>query len=93
VIKTIATKNQGIDDLLEQILLHRSYLIENDLLSDKRKQMIGREIIRLLKQKISQSVHERMQEIHSLDDLIERIYNREKDPYSCVDFLLEQKVI
>jgi LAO/AO transport system kinase len=93
VIKTIATENQGINDLLKQILLHLTCLTKNDLLSDKRKQIVGREIIRLLEQRISQYTHDRIKGIHSLDDLIERIYNREKDPYSCVDFLLEQIAI
>ena len=48
----------------------------------------GREITRLLEHKISQYVHDRIKEIHPFEDLIEQINNREKDPYSCVDILL-----
>jgi len=89
VIKTIATENQGIDELIEQIMLHRRQLTENNLLAAKRKERIGREITKLLEQKISQYVHDRIKGIHHLEDIIEQISNREKDPYSCVDLLLE----
>ncbi|KPJ59816.1 MAG: GTPase [Deltaproteobacteria bacterium DG_8] len=89
VIKTIATENQGVDELIEQIMLHRRHLTENNRLAEKRKERIGREITKLLEQKISQYVHNRIKGIHRLEDIIEQINNREKDPYSCVDLLLE----
>lgn len=89
VIKTVATENRGIDELIEHILLHRTHLTEKDLLTTKRKERISREISRLLEQKISRYVHERIKEIHPLEELVEQISNREKDPYSCADLLLE----
>lgn len=89
VVKTIATENQGIDELIEQIMLHRRHLIENELLVAKRKERIGREVTKLLEHRISQYVRDRIEEIHTLKDFIEQINNREKDPYSCVDILLE----
>jgi len=89
VIKTIATENQGIDELMEQIMFHHRHLIENDLLVAKRKERISREVTKLLERKISQYVHDRIEGIHSFKDFVEQINNREKDPYSCVDLLLE----
>jgi len=89
VIKTVATENQGIDELIEQIMLHRTHLAENNLLIDKRKGRIEREITKLLEQKISRYVHDQVKGLHPMKDLIEQISNREKDPYSCVDLLLE----
>ena len=89
VIKTIATDNQGIDELIEQIMLHRKHLTENELLDKKRKERISREITKLLEQKLSQYVHDRIKRIHPLEEFVEQINNRERDPYSCVDLLLE----
>ncbi len=88
VIKTVATENQGIDELIEYISLHRTHLTEKDRLTIKRKERVGREISRLLEQKISRYVHERIKEIQPLEELVEQISNREKDPYSCADLLL-----
>jgi len=89
IIKTIATESQGIDTVVEQIMLHRAHLKEHDLLNAKRRERIEREIVKLLEHKISQYVHDRLYHVHPLKDLIEQVNKREKDPYSCVDYLLE----
>ena len=89
VIKTVATENKGINELVEQIMLHRAHLEQNDLLIANRKERIEREITKLLEQRISRYVHDQVKGIHPMKDLIEQISNREKDPYACVDLLLE----
>ena len=88
VIKTVATENGGVDELYENIMLHRKHLLKSDLLAVKRKERIGREITRLLERRIAQYVHNQMKEIGSLEDLVEGVARRETDPYSCVDRLL-----
>jgi LAO/AO transport system kinase len=88
VIKTVATENGGVDELYECIMLHRTHLLKSDLLALKRKERIGREIMKLLERRIAQYAHEQMKEIGSLDDLVEGITRGETDPYSCVDRLL-----
>ena len=88
VIKTVATEKGGVDELYESIMLHRSHLLKSDLLAQKRKERIGREIMQLLERSIARYVHSQMQEIGSLEDLVERITRRETDPYSCVERLL-----
>jgi len=88
VVKTVATENGGVDELYECIMLHRTHLLESDLLAVKRKERIGREIMKLLERRIAQYVHEQMKEIGSLEDIVEGITRGETDPYSCVDRLL-----
>ena len=88
VIKTVATENGGVDELYENIMLHRKHLLTSNLLAAKRKERIGREITKLLERRIAQYVHDQMKGIGSLEDLIEGVTHRETDPYSCVDRLL-----
>lgn len=88
VIKTVATEKGGVDELYENIMLHRKHLMKSDLLAAKRKERIGREITKLLERGIAQYVHNQMKEINSLEDLVEEVTRRETDPYSCVDRLL-----
>jgi LAO/AO transport system kinase len=90
VIKTVATENSGVDELLDSILKHRRHLMESGLLTIKRKERIGREITKLLEQRISQYVHERMERIDFLKDSVEQISNRKEDPYTSVDRLLKE---
>jgi LAO/AO transport system kinase len=88
VIKTVATENGGVDELYKNIMLHRKHLLKTDLLAAKRKERIGREITKLLERRIARYVHNQMEEIGSLEDLVEEVARRETDPYSCVDRLL-----
>ena len=88
VIKTVATENGGVDELYENIMLHRKHLLTSNLLATKRKERIGREITKLLERRISQYVHDQMKGIGSLEDLVEKVTRRETDPYACVDQLL-----
>lgn len=94
IVKTVATKNQGTGELIEQIMLHRKHLTEKDLFQAKRKERIGREITRILEQRISHYVHDRMKGMQPFEDFVEQINNRENDPYSSADLLfnlLEEK--
>ena len=88
VIKTVATEHGGVDELYENIMLHRKHLLKTELLAARRKERIGREIMKLLERGIAQYVHNQMKEIGSLEDLVEGVIRRETDPYSCVDRLL-----
>jgi LAO/AO transport system kinase len=90
VIKTVATDNNGIDELLEQIMKHRQHLMDSGQLTTKRKERIGREITQLLEQRISRYVHDRMEQIDFLKDTVEQISHRKEDPYTSVDRLLKE---
>ena len=90
VIKTVATENSGIDELLDRIMKHRQHLMDSGLLTIKRKERIGREITQLLEQNISRYVHDRMAQIDFLKDTVERISQRKEDPYTSVDRLSKE---
>ena len=88
VIKTVATENDGVDELLEHMMQHRQHLMDSGLLTVKRKERIGREIQKLLEHRISRYVDDQMNKIDFLKDTVEQIISRKEDPYSCVDRLL-----
>ena len=90
VIKTVATENSGVDELLDNIMKHRQHLMDSGLLTIKRNERIGREIRKLLEQRISGYVHDRMERIDFLKDTVEQISNRKEDPYTSVDRLLKE---
>lgn len=88
VIKTVATERRGIDELVEQIMEHRRYLTDSDLLLRKRKKRIERDITKIVERQIAQYVYERLQGVQSLDHLIELACSRSEDPYSCAERML-----
>ncbi len=81
VLKTVAVKNSGIEELLSEIFKHMEHLKSTDLFDIKRKEHLSNEIIEMVNMKIQKTFwnnknYEHLQK--SLDD----IYSKNTDPYS-----------
>lgn len=81
VLKTIAMKNLGIEDLLEEVFKHMNYLKTTKLFDIKRKEHLANEIIEMVNTNIqktfwNQNNYELLQK--SIDD----IYSKKSDPYT-----------
>jgi LAO/AO transport system kinase len=85
IVKTVATKGEGIDELLETV--QRSYLFfQNSTTRAHKKQEAERQrIITLLEERL---VHMAVEQVFSdgeLNKLVAEIVERRKDPYSVVE--------
>lgn len=89
VLKTVATKGEGMAQLLETIDRHREYLSANGLFNDNRKKNIKRQLINLLDEKLRKKYIEPLLNSGKLEEVLEEIYRFNKDPYSAADRLLE----
>jgi LAO/AO transport system kinase len=88
VVKTIGTQNKGIDDLLTEIIRHKTYLESNGLLLAKRKENLMKQINELVNNKLEVKfwTEERKK---VLDMNIEGIISRKSNPYDFVDELFK----
>ena len=90
VIKTIATQNEGIDDLVETIFKHRGYLIESGALKKKKQERIRREIMEIAKNEMLRKFE--ALEINNQNiskGLIDKVILHKTDPYTAVEDLLK----
>lgn len=89
VIKTIGLKNSGIDLLLESIFNHQNYLISSGKYDKKRKEHLAREIMENVSHKLEKNfwVEDKMEHLKSN---IDKIYNKETDPYTFAEMLLKE---
>jgi LAO/AO transport system kinase len=89
VIDTVATEGEGVKELVESMLAHRTYLQESGNWFEREKARSLQEVDQLLRMEfISRllavvSVEER-------EKLIEAVAGRQIDPYSAVDQLVMQ---
>ncbi len=90
VLATVSTRNEGIADMWSSLLKHRNYMEESGNLEEIRRQRIGRELAEQLEYLVKKEIWEQVKEKIKLDDLIEKINNREQDPYSAADKLLRK---
>lgn len=87
VLKTVAQRNEGINELISSIGNHKKFLIENNLMDVKRKQIFKNELIEIIKSKVLKNVFENRDK--ELDDVTEKIEKNEIDPYTAAEIWLK----
>ena len=86
VLKVIATTQDGIEKVWEEVQTHRNYLIRNQLFDDMRQDHARHELLAL----IQFALFDRLESgpyANQVDELVEKIALRHLDPYSALDSL------
>ncbi len=86
VIKTVASKNKGIDELLEFIMMHKKYLEANGKLIQKRKENLLKQINELVNNRLENKFWTSDKK-NTLNSRLDEISSREVTPYDFVDEL------
>jgi len=86
IVKTVATRDEGIAELWAAVESHRKHLVDTGLLAEREKQRAKSELVEILRERLLReavaSLAARGQE---LDDLAGRIARREVDPYTVAE--------
>ena len=90
ILKTVALHSQGIEAVVEAIEAHLVYLKESQTLYRRERVRIESELYDILQQELMKRLLSQVRE-GNLDELIERIGQREIDPYSAARKLIEGK--
>jgi LAO/AO transport system kinase len=85
--KTVATRREGIPELAEAILAHRAYLERSGSLAWRERERAAAELETIVQQESLRQVLARSDRTR-LAALIEQIVNRELDPYTASQDLL-----
>jgi LAO/AO transport system kinase len=88
VIKTVGTQNKGIEELLIEILRHKTYLETNGHLIKKRKENLIKQINELVNDRLGSKFWDKKR-IELLELNVESIINRETNPYDFVEILFK----
>ena len=91
VIKTVALTGEGIDDLLKAVEEHRKYLEAGEL-EKKRRKRAEAELLEAISQRLKDTIIAELKKDKTLESFIEKIMNRESDPYTVADILLQEKI-
>ena len=85
VLETVATSGEGIDDLLDALANHRTWLEESGALAEKARSRYAAEIRQLLRSDAARLLEEELAERGGVDALADRVLDRETDPYAIAD--------
>jgi LAO/AO transport system kinase len=89
IVKTVATENQGIEDLSAAIERFRQEQKGAALSSERRRAIARWRIVELLRENLLARVLESDASVAMLNRLADEVATRRRDPYSAVDELLQ----
>ena len=90
ILKTVATENQGIEELVFSIKAHSEYLTQTGKLIDERKAKLLLRVHELIEQNIRMHLRERVIDDEELALLVDKIYKRQVDPYRVAKRITRQ---
>ncbi len=90
IFKTVAPRGEGVDALVQGILEHREFLFEEHFYRRKGRERSRWVFRRLLQERVTARVTDRLMATGGLEPVIDRLTRRETDPYSAVEEILER---
>ena len=81
IVKTVASTNQGVAELVESLESHRTYLEQSGELDRRRRSRLRLRVENLLTERILS----RAEELMGLDSELDRAYAEGADPYGTAD--------
>jgi LAO/AO transport system kinase len=89
IIKTVASKGEGVAEVLDAIDAHRAHVEETGTLEERRARNLRSEVLGLAAARIRRELEARIAEDPEVAELLERVVSRETDPASAAVRLLE----
>ncbi len=94
IVETEAIKGRGIEELYEAIEKHRAYLLATH--SDKWRQILEKrariQLMVVLKDQAFRTILERVEgRGDSLDEIVRKIVDKESDPYTIVQHIIDRE--
>ncbi|HYH94597.1 methylmalonyl Co-A mutase-associated GTPase MeaB [Hyalangium sp.] len=91
ILKVVAAKDQGVDELVEAVEQHRAFLDETGLRKDKERARAAMQFLALLRERLLRSALARLErESGRMEEVATRIAERKADPYALAEELASQ---
>ncbi|WP_414167930.1 methylmalonyl Co-A mutase-associated GTPase MeaB [Streptoverticillium reticulum] len=87
IVKTVAARGEGIDEVVEALEKHRAWMEERDVLADRRRRRAAHEVETIAVTALRERIGDLRGDRH-LPALAERVVNGELDPYTAADELV-----
>ncbi len=89
IVKTVALTGEGVPQLIEKIEEHWQFL-QKGLLHKRSLEKAEAELVEAIKEKVTSSIIEKLKREKRFEDILRRIVEREIDPASAAEKLLNQ---
>ncbi len=89
IVETVAERGDGVEELLDVIEDHRSHLVETGERERKRRQRYAEEIQTLIREDANELLVDELDRQGGLDTIVQQVLDRETDPYTVSDTILD----
>jgi len=90
IVKTVATKSEGIEELVDKVFEHKKYLDDSGGIISRHEMQVGTHMKDVLREETIQRVFKALGGEQEFDKLLHRVAERELDPYTAVEQILEK---
>jgi LAO/AO transport system kinase len=91
IVRTEAAKGDGVDDLVEQLGIHREHIESKGLLAERRRRNLMNEVLALATFRMRRSLEESVREDPEVQRLLDEVVQRRLDPASAAGTILERE--
>jgi LAO/AO transport system kinase len=92
IVKTEASRGEGIDELIEAIESHREYIEGEGTLVERRRRNLMNEVLALAAGRLRRRLEESLHDDESVRELLDEVVARRLDPSSAATKLLEREL-
>ncbi|MBA3299209.1 MAG: methylmalonyl Co-A mutase-associated GTPase MeaB [Thermoleophilaceae bacterium] len=90
IVKTEASRGEGVQELAEQIAAHREHIAAEGTLLERRRRNLMNEVVGLAAGRLRRRLEESIHEDPSVKELLDEVVARKLDPASAAARLLER---
>ncbi len=91
IVKTEASRGEGVEELAEKIGEHRVFIEEQGTLAERRRRNLMNEVVALAAGRLRRSLEERVRDDAEVQELLDEVVARRLDPSSAAARLLERE--
>ncbi len=91
IVKTEATRGEGVEELVEKMLAHREYLEAEGTLSERRQRNLRNEVLALATSRLRRKLEAEMREDPEFQELLDEVVERRLDPATAAGRILERE--
>src|SRR4051794_27276764 len=92
ILKTEASRGQGVEELVEQLDEHRAYIEQEGTLVERRRRNLRNEVLALCTGRMRRRLEDDLQEDPEFQRLLDEVVARRLDPASAATEILEREV-
>ena len=91
IVKTEASRSEGIEELAEKIQEHHAFIEEQGTLAQRRRRNLMNEVLALATNRLRRRLEEQIGEDESVQELLDEVVARRLDPASAAAKLLDRE--